>query len=260
VNSLSSISPSSTWRQDNGWALVRWQHPRWGLVMPGHFICEVERSPLIADLTQFVLRQALTELGAMDLPDGFSLTVNLAAFHAGLSGFPGDLNDILAASQTGLQVVLEITERGLLAGIDGVKDRLAELRRQGVKFAVDDFGTENSNLVLLQRFHFDYIKIDRQFVRGVVGDDCALVEAITFLAEQVGALVVAEGVEEPAQQSALNEIGVTLAQGFLFARPGSAAEFAQGYAASAGCAAAFQSPPLLSSHPDSRGFGQPGPA
>jgi EAL domain-containing protein (putative c-di-GMP-specific phosphodiesterase class I) len=235
-------------------ALVRWQHPRWGLVMPGHFIGEVERSPLIADLTQFVLRQALTELGAMDLPDGFSLTVNLAAFHAGLSGFPRDLNDILAASQTRLQVVLEITERGLLAGVDSVKDSLAALRRQGVKFAVDDFGTENSNLILLQRFHFDYIKIDRQFVQNVVGDDYALVEAITFLAGQVGAQVVAEGVEEPAQQCILNEIGVTLAQGFLFARPGSAAEFAQGYAASAGRAAAFPSPPLLSSRPDNRGF------
>jgi c-di-GMP phosphodiesterase len=218
-------------------ALVRWQHPRWGLVMPGHFIGEVERSPLIADLTQFVLRQSLKELGAMDLPNGFRLTVNFAAFHAGLRGFPSDLNDILAASQTRLQVVLEITERGLLAGIDGVKDSLAELRRQGVKFAVDDFGTENSNLALLQRFHFDYIKIDRQFVRGVVGDDSALVEAITFLAGQVGALVVAEGVEEPAQQGILKEIGVPLAQGFLFARPGSAGEFAQGYAASAGRAA-----------------------
>lgn len=82
-----------------------------------------------------------------------------------------------------------------------MKESLAELRRHGVKFAVDDFGTENSNLALLQRFHFDYIKIDHQFVRGVVGDDFALVEAITFLAGQVGALVVAEGVEEPAQQS-----------------------------------------------------------
>lgn len=228
-------------------ALVRWQHPRRGLVMPGHFIGEVERSPLIADLTQFVLRQALAELGAMDLPDGFTLTVNLAAFHASLSGFPGDLNAILAASQTRLQVVLEITERGLLAGIDGVKHSLAELRRQGVKFAVDDFGTENSNLLLLQRFHFDYIKIDRQFVQTVVGDDYALVEAITFLAAQVGARVVAEGVEEPAQQRVLNEIGVTLAQGFLFARPASATEFAQGYAASAGRAPALESPPLRSS-------------
>jgi EAL domain-containing protein (putative c-di-GMP-specific phosphodiesterase class I) len=225
-------------------ALVRWQHPRRGLVTPGHFIGEVERNPLIADLTQFVLRRALGELGAMDLPDGFSLTVNLAAFHAGLSGFPGDLNEILAASQTRLQVVLEITERGLLAGVDGVKDSLAELRRQGVKFAVDDFGTENSNLVLLKRFHFDYIKIDRQFIQNVVGDDYALVEAITFLAGQVGARVVAEGVEEPAQLGVLNEIGVTLAQGFLFARPGSATQFAQGYAASTGRAAAFQPPPV----------------
>ena len=69
-------------------ALVRWQHPQWGLVMPGQFIGHVENSPVIADLTQFVLKRALTELGAMGLPKGFSLTVNLAAFHASLRGFP----------------------------------------------------------------------------------------------------------------------------------------------------------------------------
>jgi EAL domain-containing protein (putative c-di-GMP-specific phosphodiesterase class I) len=214
-------------------ALVRWQHPQWGLVMPGQFIGHVENSPAIADLTQFVLKQALTELGAMGLPEGFSLTVNLAAFHASLRGFPADLGEILAASRTRLQVVFEITERGLLAGIDDVRDRLATLRSQGVKFAVDDFGTENSNLALLQRFHFDYIKIDRRFVHGVVSDDRALVEGMAFLAGQVGALVVAEGVEEPAQQRILETIGVPLAQGFLFAKPARAAEFARGFAASA---------------------------
>ncbi len=213
-------------------ALVRWQHPRRGLVTPAHFIAEVERSPLIADLTQFVLRRALSELGGMDLPGGFRLTVNLAAFHAGLRCFPCDLSNILAASGTRLQVVLEITERGLLAGIDDVKDSLAQLRREGVRFAVDDFGTENSNLALLQRFHFDYIKIDRQFVQGVGGGDRALVEAIRFLAGQVGALVIAEGVEEAEQQAILVQIGVPLAQGFLFARPGEAGEFERGYAAS----------------------------
>jgi sensor c-di-GMP phosphodiesterase-like protein len=101
-------------------ALVRWQHPQWGLVMPGQFIGHVENSPVIADLTQFVLKRALTELGAMGLPKGFSLTVNLAAFHASLRGFPSDLGEILAASRTRLQVVFEITERGLLASIDYV--------------------------------------------------------------------------------------------------------------------------------------------
>ena len=214
-------------------ALVRWQHPQWGLVMPGQFIGHVENSPVIAGLTQFVLKQALDELGAMDLPEGFSITVNLAAFHAGLRGFPCDLGEILSASRTRLQVVFEITERGLLAGIDDVRDRLAKLRSQGVKFAVDDFGTENSNLALLQRFQFDYIKIDRQFVHGIVGDDRTLVEGIAFLAGQVGARVVAEGVEESAQQRVLETIGVPLAQGFLFARPGLAADFARGFAASA---------------------------
>jgi EAL domain-containing protein (putative c-di-GMP-specific phosphodiesterase class I) len=214
-------------------ALVRWQHPQWGLVMPGQFIGHVENSPVIADLTQFVLKRALTELGAMGLPKGFSLTVNLAAFHASLRGFPSDLGEILAASRTRLQVVFEITERGLLASIDDVRDRLATLRSQGARFAVDDFGTENSNLALLQRFHFDYIKIDRRFVHGVVSDDRALVEGIAFLAGQVGALVVAEGVEESAQQRILETIGVPLAQGFLFAKPGRAAEFARGFAASA---------------------------
>lgn len=211
-------------------ALVRWQHPRRGLVMPGQFIGEVERGPLIADLTRFVLRRALAELGAMDLPDGFRLSINLAAFHAGLRAFPADLTDILAASQSRLQVVLEITERGLLAGIGEVRDSLDRLRQQGVRFAVDDFGTEHSNLALLRRFRFDYLKIDRQFIRGVVADDYMLVEAMTFLAAKIGAQVIAEGVEDAAQQMVLLRMGVPLAQGFLFGRPCGATEFARGYA------------------------------
>ena len=214
-------------------ALVRWQHPRWGLVMPGRFISEVEDSPVIADLTQFVLKQALSDLGAMGLRSGFSLTVNLAAYHAGLRRFPYDLSHTIAASQTKLQVVFEITERGLLAGIDQVKDSLAQLRGQGVKFAVDDFGTENSNLTLLHRFHFDYIKIDRQFVQDIVSGDVKFVESIAFLGERLGALVIAEGVEESVQQAILKTIGVPLAQGYLFAKPASAQKFARGYAASA---------------------------
>ena len=88
-----------------------------------------------------------------------------------------------------------------------------------MKFAVADFGTENSNISLLQRFPFDYIKIDRQFIDRVASRDRQLIEGISFLANKLGASIVAEGVEEIGQYEALKEIGVAFAKGFFFQRP-----------------------------------------
>jgi len=155
-----------------------------------------------------------------------------------MSDFPDDLLNILHARRTQLKVAFEITERSVLSDLDEVKDRLTTLKGRGAQFAIDDFGTAYSNLALLNRFHFDYIKIDRQFVQDIVRDGLALVESIAFLAKQVGTVVIAEGVEHPAQLRILETINVPLAQGYLFARPGSAREFAKGYAATLGSSVA----------------------
>jgi EAL domain-containing protein (putative c-di-GMP-specific phosphodiesterase class I) len=210
-------------------ALLRWNHPRLGLVMPGKFINEIEHTTLIGPLTTFILATALGELDAFSLPDGFRVNVNLAPHHTELRSFPEDISSTLTRSATRLQVVLEITERGLLSGLSAVRDSLARLKAQGVKFAVDDFGTANSNISLLQRFPFDYIKIDRQFIDRVASRDRQLIEGISFLANKLGASIVAEGVEEVGQHEALKEIGVAFAQGFLFQRPLGIVEFERMY-------------------------------
>ncbi|MGF7001528.1 EAL domain-containing protein [Paraburkholderia sp. GAS32] len=210
-------------------ALLRWKHPRLGLVMPGKFIGEIEMMPVIAPLTEFVLATALAELKACGFPDGFRVNVNLAPKHIGMHCFPHDISSTLRRSPTRFEVVLEITERGLLTGLSASHDNLMSLKAHGVKFAVDDFGTDNSNLALLQRFAFDYIKIDQQFTAGVAGRDRQLVEGIAYLANKLHLTVVAEGVEEVEQRDALKELGIRFAQGFLFQRPASILEFERMY-------------------------------
>ncbi len=211
---------------------MRWQHPRWGVVAPDAFIGHVETSPIIAPFTDFVLRTALAQLGALGLPKGFRLTVNLAPYHTELPSFPRDICEVLDLQTTTLNVVLEITERGLLTSKDSVGPGIARLKSKGVQFAIDDFGTENSNLALLQRFHFDYIKIDRRFIQGAVDSDRKLIEGIRQLAKVLGASVVAEGVDRQAQHSALQEIGIPFAQGYLYQQPTESLAFFDGYLAS----------------------------
>ncbi|SEK13487.1 EAL domain-containing protein, partial [Paraburkholderia diazotrophica] len=125
--------------------------------------------------------------------------------------FPHDISATLKQKQTRFQVVLEITERGLLEGLAASYGNLMSLKTHGVKYAVDDFGTDNSNLALLQRFPFDYIKIDRQFTLGAASQGRQLVEGIAYLAGKLHLTVVAEGVEEAEQRDALREIGIGFA-------------------------------------------------
>lgn len=213
-------------------ALVRWQHPRWGVVTPDAFIRHVESSPIVAPFTDFVLRTALAQLGALALPDNFYLTVNLAPYHMELPSFPRDICQALDEQHTTLTVVLEITERGLLASEDFIIEGIAKLKAKGVRFAVDDFGTEHSNLALLQRLHFDYIKIDRRFIQGWTDADQQLIKGIQHLATVLGTSVVAEGVDRLAQHNALQKIGIPFAQGYLYQQPTESAAFFDGYLAS----------------------------
>jgi EAL domain-containing protein (putative c-di-GMP-specific phosphodiesterase class I) len=206
-------------------ALLRWRHPRLGLIMPGTFIGEIETTSVIAPLTDFVLATALAELDSCAFPDGFRVNVNLAPKHIEMHCFPHDISATLKHSITRFQVVLEITERGLLDGLAASHRNLMSLKTHGVKYAIDDFGTDNSNLALLQRFPFDYIKIDRQFTAGVASHGRQMVEGITYLANKLHLTVVAEGVEEVEQRDALKEIGIRFAQGYLFQRPANIQEF-----------------------------------
>ncbi|KWK69858.1 diguanylate phosphodiesterase [Burkholderia ubonensis] len=212
-------------------ALLRWRHPRLGLVMPGTFIGEIETTSVIAPLTEFVLDTALAELEACAFPGGFRVSVNLAPKHIEMHCFPDDLGSTLRRHATNFQVVLEITERGLLKRLADSHKNLMSLKAHGVQYAVDDFGTDNGNLALLQSFPFDCIKIDKQFTDGAANRGRQLMEGIAYLANKLGLIVIAEGVEEVAQSNALKEVGIRFAQGFLFQRPANILEFERMYRA-----------------------------
>lgn len=208
-----------TGRWSGAEALLRWNHPRFGLVMPGRFIGEIEETSVIAPLTRFVMETALTDFSSVPFPDGFRLSINVAPRHIEMPSFLDDMRDALRNRAAHLRVVLEITERGLLSSGGSVHESIATLRRAGVEFAIDDFGIENSNLSMLRQFAFDYIKIDKQFVDHVTGHGAELVEGILLLADKLKAAVVAEGVEDAAQHVALRAFGVSFAQGYLYQRP-----------------------------------------
>jgi len=195
--------------------------------MPNAFIEEVERSPLIIDLTKCLMQCAYDDFGTLSLPTDFYLAFNISPFHAQMKGFTSDLLPMLRESPPGLGTVMEFTERGVLESVEHLDARLNALRSLGVKFSVDDFGTHDSNVALLQRFRFDYLKIDRRFVQHQDEDGKRLLNGLVYLAKQVDVRVVAEGVECDVQRRWLEQIGIPLGQGYLFSKPLPFADFAQ---------------------------------
>jgi EAL domain-containing protein (putative c-di-GMP-specific phosphodiesterase class I) len=205
-------------------ALVRWQHPDRGLLMPSEFIDVAEDTGLIVPLGRWVVEQAVREAAGWQAELGRPVTVS-----ANLS--PRQLHDpdLLAIVATTLQdaelapdsLIIEITENLLLKDADLARSRLAALRALGVKVAVDDFGTGYSSLAYLDRYPVDILKIDRSFVSplGNSPRSAALVRSIIDLANALDIDTVAEGVETLEQVAVLRSLGCGRAQGFLFARP-----------------------------------------
>ncbi len=207
-------------------ALVRWQHPRDGLVGPVDFIQHAENSGLIVPLGRWILREACRQLAhwQQTIPAARSLriNVNLSARqfqHASL------LDEVTAAVQdAGIapeSLTLEITESMLMDDVDAAVEVLHALRRFGVHLAIDDFGTGYSSLSYLQRLPVDTIKIDRSFVEHVDTDpdNLALAEAVVTLGRALGLRTVAEGIETTAQHETLRRLGCENGQGYLFSRP-----------------------------------------
>lgn len=207
-------------------ALVRWQHPSGRVIPPGEFIPLAEETGLIVPIGKWVLEQAALqaarwrELRPEDPP--MVLAVNLSARQL---THPGLVSEVAAAIDSAgadaEHMSLEITESVLLDDLDGTLRVLNALRELGVHIVIDDFGTGYSSLRYLKRLPVDVLKIDRSFVKGLGHDpeDTAIVRAVIELAHALDLIVVAEGVEEPAQLRELERFGCDLAQGFLFARP-----------------------------------------
>jgi diguanylate cyclase (GGDEF)-like protein len=203
-------------------ALIRWNHPTRGLLMPGSFIPFAEETGIIASIDEWVMQQAFTvanELGAMR-PD-FRLYFNLSGRQA------GDAKVIRAfsvAARRGIElehIGVEITESDAMRDVEATRRVCRALRRLNVKIAIDDFGTGYSSLSSLKRLPVDVVKIDRSFVSGVLDDphDGAITEAIIGIAERFGFASLAEGAETPEELAWLRERGCGYVQGYAICHP-----------------------------------------
>jgi diguanylate cyclase (GGDEF)-like protein len=203
-------------------ALVRWWHEG-EVVTPSEFLGAAEESGLIVPLGEWVLRQACTQGAAWRRASGdIGVSVNLSARQVTAPGFAAQVATILA--ETGLPpgaLTVEVNERILVEEDELVIDRLADLRRTGVRVAIDDFGTGYASLTSLRRLPLDVIKIDPSFVAGLGHDDSLtlLTRTVVQVGRELGLRVIAEGIEQPRQLSALREMGCDYGQGFLVARP-----------------------------------------
>jgi diguanylate cyclase (GGDEF)-like protein/PAS domain S-box-containing protein len=207
-------------------ALIRWMHPKRGMVNPADFIPLAEETGMIVEIGDWVLRQAMNQVKRLQASHhkGFQISVNKSPVQ-----FHNDnplkaeewLKELERNGLNASSLVVEITEGVLLDDDGNVKERLLASRDAGIQVAIDDFGTGYSSLAYLKKFDIDYLKIDQTFVNnlGSHPDDMALCEAIIVMAHKLGLKVIAEGVETEQQREMLVQAGCDYAQGFLFSRP-----------------------------------------
>jgi diguanylate cyclase (GGDEF)-like protein/PAS domain S-box-containing protein len=201
-------------------ALVRWRHPDKGLVGPDKFVPLAESTGLIVPLGEWILRRACAD--AASWPAHVKLAINISAIQ-----FKKDnLFEVILSTlvQTGLapeRLELEITETSLLENQEAHLTTIRQLKNLGISMALDDFGTGYSSVNYLANFPFDKIKIDKSFTQGVLNRrDCKAVVASTLaLAQGLGTVTTAEGVETEEQLEYMRAAGVDLVQGYLFGRP-----------------------------------------
>ena len=216
-------------------ALLRWQHPEYGLVPPNRFIPVAEDSGLIVPIGEWVLHEACRQAGAWQragLPP-LVVAVNLSAVQFRRGSVEETVTRALAAA--GLppsQLELELTETILLQNVEQVLASVRRLKQLGVKLSIDDFGTGYSSLSYLKRFDIDKLKIDQSFIRDLASDpdDAAIVRAIIQMAHSLDLLAIAEGVETTEMLQQLQAFGCDEAQGYHFARPMPAQEFERYFA------------------------------
>jgi EAL domain-containing protein (putative c-di-GMP-specific phosphodiesterase class I) len=209
-------------------ALLRWCHPKRGMIPPAEFIPVAEQTGLIDQLGEWILTTACVE--AAKWPANIKLAVNVSPIQ-----FRNDtlaLKVVAALAASGLspgRLELEITEAVLIRDDEAALAVLHQLRALGVRIALDDFGTGYSSLSYLQRFPFDKIKIDRCFVTGIAdsGGSSSIIQAVLVIANARNMTTTAEGVETEEQKKLLRALGCTEMQGFLFSPAKPAADVRQ---------------------------------
>jgi len=206
-------------------ALVRWLHPRRGVVGPNDFIPLAEETRLIIPLGSWILETACRQLaswGTHPVLCGLSVAVNISVHQFQQPDFVDAVLSIL--QRTGAnprRLKLELTESMFLAKIDETIAKMEALKKIGIVFSLDDFGTGYSSLSYLKRLPLDQLKIDQSFVRDVVtnNSDASISRTVIALARNLGLEVIAEGVETVEQLHFLNGAGCTAYQGYYFSRP-----------------------------------------
>jgi EAL domain-containing protein (putative c-di-GMP-specific phosphodiesterase class I) len=211
-------------------ALIRWRHPERGLIPPDVFIPLAEENGLIDDIGAWVVREACRQMAEwrVSCGDAPQLAVNLSAVQLKRVDLAAEiLAQLRHYGLPGSALMVEVTETSVVTDPLQASTTLDLLRQHGVQAAIDDFGKGFSSLTQLKRLPIDALKIDHAFVRDVVvdRDDAMIVQAIIGLARNLGLKVIAEGVETAEQLQFLKAHACDEAQGYLFARPMSAADF-----------------------------------
>jgi len=210
--------------------LMRWNHPREGLVRPDLFIPFAEHSGLIVPMTRTLMQQTAALLGPLsaDFEKPFHIGINITASHCQDLQLVEDCREFLAAFAPGsINLVLELTERELIEPTDVTHLLFEQLHTLGVMIAIDDFGTGHSSLGYLRKFNVDFLKIDQSFV-AMIGIDALsrhILDTIIELSAKLDLGIVAEGVETPAQADYLTAHHVNFLQGYLFGKPMPGADF-----------------------------------
>lgn len=212
-------------------ALLRWPHPRWGMIHPDQFITLAEETGHIVPLGAWVLNRAVASLSewqrGVPNPPPLYVSVNVSARQFTNPGFAAEVRRAL--DRSGLapsSLLLELTESVLLHRDKRITEEMVELKHIGVRLAIDDFGTGYSSLGYLRELPIDVLKIDKSFVEGIAlsRQRLALVDIIVKIAKTLGLTVTAEGIESEIQRDLLVSLGCEYGQGYLLDRPLGAAE------------------------------------
>jgi len=207
-------------------ALIRWDHPTLGLVMPDEFIGKAERSEVITTVDRWVVREVARQMKLWDdhhpALSHIRVAANISSRHLNVPSFLSDILDPLMAYEIDpRRLTIEVTETSLLENLELAGAQLRQLREKGIRVAIDDFGTGYSAITHLRYLPIDIIKIDRSFVSGMAdphGQEEALVRLCIATGQMLGATIVAEGVETALQARMLKEMGADHFQGWLYSR------------------------------------------
>ena len=214
-------------------ALIRWMHPQRGMVPPDQFIPIAEESPLIIDIGQWVLETACRQLALWSddrQKRNLTLSVNVSVRQFKAGDFVDRVAAVIREHRANPSLLkLELTESMVLRDVPDIVEKMHKLKALGVGLSMDDFGTGYSSLSHLKQLPLDQLKIDRSFVRDIATDpdDAIMVRTIIDMAHNFRLSVIAEGVENQAQQDFLQQHGCMAYQGYLFSKPVPVEQFEQ---------------------------------